>query len=518
MLSQSFFVQKHQQKLVQPPSLLWTKVVLTQEACKELLAQWQSKNKCFKQDLDSAWQQIDDTMKTIALANHKSISHVQHELYLGHSSFRTRCSKLSAWNTFCWKKKKNTMMVCCALHLSSIIYAYASDIYKSLSMEEKKTLIEEYAQHKERKTFGLHATAKSKVNNIMETLKALTSLQYHMGAETMLYTTHGSTDLPLHRVAFATEGIENFMGTMMHIDNQDLVSKMEGFAIQGIKGVAANYQQCISQVQEIINAKLHKCLSEITGEPNAKMQWAHYFCNVVTCYLVAIEGWPNGIPFTNLSTVSSALPDLEMLLSMWESGSIFWKLLNNQDYETLCHEHDAKLNSGELIEGARRTHSDKGTKQARQNLTATRDLYHTFKSLEMILTDTDDEDNAERDTAHTPAGVAATPEDRDINPTTAHTTNTDTSSDMGINTTSRLMPATEQASCSSMHYHDQPMTLHILEINLDLALHNLNQNYDTMWLQGNGGDTYRFNDQDRHGFDDRGRYGFGDQNGIPFSY
>ena len=69
------------------------------------------------------------------------------------------------------------------------------------------------------------------------------------------------------------------MGTVMRIDDQDLVSKMEGFAVQGVKGdfwflfpsievsnynlgVADNYQQHISEVwgaiQGIINAKLHK--------------------------------------------------------------------------------------------------------------------------------------------------------------------------------------------------------------------------------------------------------------------
>lgn len=69
------------------------------------------------------------------------------------------------------------------------------------------------------------------------------------------------------------------MGTVMHIDDQDLVSKMEGFAVQGMKGdfqflfpsieasdynlgAADNYQQRISKVwgtiQGIINAKLRK--------------------------------------------------------------------------------------------------------------------------------------------------------------------------------------------------------------------------------------------------------------------
>ncbi|KAG2148987.1 uncharacterized protein EDB93DRAFT_1249936 [Suillus bovinus] len=36
--------------------------------------------------------------------------------------------------------------------------------------------------------------------------------------------------------AFATEGVNEFMGSVMNIDDQDLVSKMEGFAIQGMKG------------------------------------------------------------------------------------------------------------------------------------------------------------------------------------------------------------------------------------------------------------------------------------------
>ncbi|KIK13572.1 hypothetical protein PISMIDRAFT_35964, partial [Pisolithus microcarpus 441] len=102
---------------------------------------------------------------------------------------------------------------------------------------------------------------------------------------------------------------------------------------------------------------------EITGQPNAKMQWAHYFCNIVVHYLVSIEGWPDCIPFTNLSTISSVLLDLEMLLRKWEAGSTFWKLLNNQDYEVLCHERDAKLNSSELVKGTHQPHSDKGTKQ-----------------------------------------------------------------------------------------------------------------------------------------------------------
>jgi len=64
----------------------------------------------------------------------------------------------------------------------------------------------------------------------------LNSLRCRTGAETILYTTRGSTDLPLRGLTFATEGVEEFMGSVMNIDNQDLVSKMEGFAIRGMCG------------------------------------------------------------------------------------------------------------------------------------------------------------------------------------------------------------------------------------------------------------------------------------------
>ena len=126
------------------------------------------------------------------------------------------------------------------------------------------------------------------------------------------------------------------------------------------------------------------------------MQWTHYFCNIVGCYLVIIKGWPECIPFTNLRTASSALPDLELLLRLWESGGIFWKKLSEAEYEALCREHDAKLNSGELVEHTRKTHSDKGAKHTCQKTTAQKSN-HGFKSTEIVPSNTEDEGT------HTPA-------------------------------------------------------------------------------------------------------------------
>jgi hypothetical protein len=97
----------------------------------------------------------------------------------------------------------------------------------------------------------------------------------------MLYVTRGSTDLPLRGITFkfASEGVEDFMSSVMNIDNQDLISKMEGFAIQGMRGdsefigivfiftliirlsgAARNHQQHCSKIRSLIRQEINQAL------------------------------------------------------------------------------------------------------------------------------------------------------------------------------------------------------------------------------------------------------------------
>jgi len=86
-------------------------------------------------------------------------------------------------------------------------------------------------------------------------------------------------DLPLRGVAFATEGVEEFIMSVKNVDNQDLISKMEGFAIQGMKGMfphafpwhikfhyltgaAKNHQKHCSDVRAAIRHEIQKGLGE----------------------------------------------------------------------------------------------------------------------------------------------------------------------------------------------------------------------------------------------------------------
>ncbi|KAL4074892.1 hypothetical protein V8B97DRAFT_2022503 [Scleroderma yunnanense] len=133
--------------------------------------------------------------------------------------------------------------------------------YGQISTDEKQHLVKEFSELRVSKTVRSHVTLCSKINDVTHILKAIKNELHNLKSctsiKTIFYATHGTTDLPLQGVAFNTKGIEDFMGTVMGIGTQDLVSKMEGFAVQG---AAKNHQQCVSQLHavicEIINCKL----------------------------------------------------------------------------------------------------------------------------------------------------------------------------------------------------------------------------------------------------------------------
>ncbi|KIK76926.1 hypothetical protein PAXRUDRAFT_96019, partial [Paxillus rubicundulus Ve08.2h10] len=126
---------------------------------------------------------------------------------------------------------------------------------------------------------------------------------------------------------------------------------------------------------------------EITGEPKAKMQWAYYFQNITQCYMVIVEGWPDSIPFANLSSVTSSLPQLEMLQCKWEMGTTYWKKLTEGKYSELRQKCNEQLESSELMETSCHTHSDKGKKCSHRSTEDLDDTPHgnkKYKSVETI--------------------------------------------------------------------------------------------------------------------------------------
>ncbi|KAG1735370.1 hypothetical protein EDD22DRAFT_787722, partial [Suillus occidentalis] len=395
------------------------RVQLTKEARTAITLQRREASQSFRKALEGTWQVLDDAAIKIASEHKKSVRRVQNELHMGHSLLHSKHSKVSAWNSFLWKKGQdgNKENYGRGKDVLEGIVKDFKDEYNSLTEEEKANLVEEYKEYKATKTTGQRISTKLKINDVTNTLKAveseLNNLRSRTGAETIMYVVRGTTDLPLRGSQFATEGVQSFMESAMGIDNQDLVSKLEGFAIQGMTGAAKNHQQRVAEVRAVIRSEINKTLQTVAKDPDAKMQWAQYWRNVVKRYSVIIEGWPEQIPFANLSTVSNSLPELEMLLRKWRSGAIYWKRLTPEELERMDEERDKGIEDGAIVEKRRRARSDKGKKRRRDadaDDAPQRQRKKVYKSTEMVSSD-DEEENPDvvPNTTNDIPGSPATP-------------------------------------------------------------------------------------------------------------
>ncbi|KIJ59114.1 hypothetical protein HYDPIDRAFT_170963 [Hydnomerulius pinastri MD-312] len=358
-LTQALLIDVHSMHSFSTSVEMHPKVLLSKGAQVALALEQQEKSLQFKNALDSAWTQINDTTKNIAIAHHKSVRHVQHNLYFGHMMHHMRCTKANAWNVFFWKKSMKMR-----IRLPTLVQDFCTE-YQALTNNDKAALIEEFQKFKGTKSSEYWVNSHSKINDVMHTLKAvenkLNGLHCRTSTETILFATCSSTDVPMNGVAFATKGVQDFMGTVMGIGNQDFISKMEGYAIQGIKGATANHSHCISQIHIAIRNLINKKLC-----------------------------WPDNIPFSNLSTVSSAQPQLKMLLRKWESGTTYWKELTEEGYENLHTERNKQLETGEITEATHCSQSDKGKKHQKHPADATDSQEHcaakqrSYKSSETV--------------------------------------------------------------------------------------------------------------------------------------
>ncbi|KAI6038053.1 hypothetical protein EDC04DRAFT_2550303, partial [Pisolithus marmoratus] len=310
------------------------KVFMTPETHALLRREYCSRARKFQDALDAAWHNFDEVSQMLVLKHCKSLWHVQNELHLGHGQFHSRHNKINAWNAFSWKKdlmqhaanEGNTISP--KQHLSDIVKQNALE-YQQLSQANKLLLIKEFREFRKDKTTGMCITARSKVNDITHTLGGVKNELCHLksctSVEAIFHVTHSTTDLPLCSIAFMTKGIEDFMWSVMGMEMQDVISKMEGFAVQGIKGKHCSlppdttcHYLFIFLYHPLGGCSEPSTMKQITGNPRAKMEWQYYFWNIVSCYHVVVEGWLKIIPFMNLSSASSSLSVLKMLRQKWE--------------------------------------------------------------------------------------------------------------------------------------------------------------------------------------------------------
>lgn len=80
---------------------------LSAEARAAVNTRRQNATEHYQKDLAEAWEKIDETTADLAANHHKSLRRVQSELHMGRQLLRTKRTKTSAWNAFCWKKNQD---------------------------------------------------------------------------------------------------------------------------------------------------------------------------------------------------------------------------------------------------------------------------------------------------------------------------------------------------------------------------------------------------------------------------
>lgn len=107
---------------------------------------------------------------------------------------------------------------------------------------------------------------------------------------------------------------------------------------------------------------IERLSGERSGVPGAKMEWIHYFHNVIERYSIIIKGWPPEIGFVNLSLAS--IDNLQKLRRKWKQGTTHWKKLSPAELEKSEKEYDAQIEYGEIQAlPLRWMRSDKGRKR-----------------------------------------------------------------------------------------------------------------------------------------------------------
>ncbi|TBU51533.1 hypothetical protein BD310DRAFT_942035 [Dichomitus squalens] len=85
-----------------------------------------------------------------------------------------------------------------------------------------------------------------------------------------------------------------------------------------------------------LRTTLNKALQQVTGDRRAKMRYTPeaFRKHVFLCYNVKLAGWPENIPFRNLSSRDApSIPDLWRLIHLAESGVLYFTAVTREEVD-----------------------------------------------------------------------------------------------------------------------------------------------------------------------------------------
>ena len=141
------------------------------------------------------------------------------------------------------------------------------------------------------------------------------------------------------------------------------------------------------------------------------MEWKRYWSHVIRHYNVIIEGWPDIVPFKNLSDMTLSLHVLEDLLQHWHEGKTYWREISRDELEILEEQRAEDVETGKLeLPPPRKRRSDFGSTRSKKRDTNSIEGHQArrpskkYKSAHTV--DSDDNDHTPETTGsavHNPA-------------------------------------------------------------------------------------------------------------------
>ena len=134
------------------------------------------------------------------------------------------------------------------------------------------------------------------------------------------------------------------------------------------------------------------------------MEYKLYHENVVQRHRVVHVGWPQNIPFKNLSECSSSLQELQNFLKKLDDGKTYWDTnhtITEKELNNLKDERQKQMDDGKIAPRApRRCHSDYGKKRKqgvplsedKESEAAGKQKRRKYKSAPIIESDDEAED------------------------------------------------------------------------------------------------------------------------------
>ncbi|KAJ7291855.1 hypothetical protein C8J57DRAFT_999582, partial [Mycena rebaudengoi] len=92
------------------------------------------------------------------------------------------------------------------------------------------------------------------------------------------------------------------------------------------------------------------------------MNYENYLKAVVLGYKVKLVGWPEVIPFKNLTNIHT-VNIMQILYNTLEDGSCHWVKLSNAELVKSRETYYAKVEAGEIEPRKRKERADKGQKR-----------------------------------------------------------------------------------------------------------------------------------------------------------